>query len=172
MSGSVITAEVTLWLPRLGHRKWYSFCLGLLGGFPGGSAGKESTCNVGDLGLIPWLGRSPGEGDSCLENSMDCGHLPLEPSYHVVRKPKPHREVIASQLRSQQTAMINCLIGEWEASRWFQPLDSQPPQLTPCEAVTSFPNWPLPFGRLVSKTDDCYSFKPIAYTLGWLAVSK
>ena len=31
-------------------------------GFPGGSAGKESTCNGGDLGLIPGLGRSPGEG--------------------------------------------------------------------------------------------------------------
>ena len=32
-------------------------------GFPGGSAGKESACNVGDLGLIPGLGRSPGEGN-------------------------------------------------------------------------------------------------------------
>ena len=31
-------------------------------GFPGGSAGKESTCNTGDLGSIPGLGRSPGEG--------------------------------------------------------------------------------------------------------------
>ena len=31
-------------------------------GFPGGSAGKESACNVGDLDLIPGLGRSPGEG--------------------------------------------------------------------------------------------------------------
>ena len=31
-------------------------------GFPGGSAGKESACNVGDLGLIPGLGRFPGEG--------------------------------------------------------------------------------------------------------------
>jgi len=47
-------------------------------GFPGGSAGKESACNVGDLGLIPGLGRSPGEGNgyplqySGLENSMDC----------------------------------------------------------------------------------------------------
>ena len=47
-------------------------------GFPGGSAGKESACNVGDLGLIPELGRSPGEGKgyplqhSGLENSMDC----------------------------------------------------------------------------------------------------
>ena len=43
-------------------------------GFPGGLAGKESACNVGDLGSIPGLGRSPGEGHgnplqySCLEN--------------------------------------------------------------------------------------------------------
>jgi len=47
-------------------------------GFPCGSVGKESTCNAGDLGLIPGLGRSPGEGKgyplqySGLENSMDC----------------------------------------------------------------------------------------------------
>ena len=46
-------------------------------GFPGGSDGKESACNVGDLGSIPGLGRSPGEGNgyplqySGLENSMD-----------------------------------------------------------------------------------------------------
>ena len=45
---------------------------------PGGSAGKEPTCNVGDLGSIPGLGRSPGEGNnypfqySGLEKSMDC----------------------------------------------------------------------------------------------------
>ena len=47
-------------------------------GFPGGSAGKESACNVGDLGLIPELERSPGEGKSYplqysgLGNFMDC----------------------------------------------------------------------------------------------------
>ena len=35
----------------------------LMDGFPGGSAGKESTCNAGELGLIPGLGRSPGEGN-------------------------------------------------------------------------------------------------------------
>ena len=43
--------------------------------FPGDSAGKESACNVGDLGLIPGLRRTSGEGDlqySGLENSMDC----------------------------------------------------------------------------------------------------
>ena len=47
--------------------------------FPGGSDGKESACNAGDLGLIPGLGRSLGEGTghpfqySCLENLMDRG---------------------------------------------------------------------------------------------------
>jgi len=46
--------------------------------FPCGSAGKESTCNAGDLGSIPGLGRSPEEEKgyplqySGLENSMDC----------------------------------------------------------------------------------------------------
>ena len=46
-------------------------------GYPGGSAGKEFVCSEGDLGLIPGLGRSPGEGNgsplqfSCLENPMD-----------------------------------------------------------------------------------------------------
>ena len=48
-------------------------------GFPGGSDGKESACNARDLGLIPGLGRSPGEGNGdpfqyfCMENSMDRG---------------------------------------------------------------------------------------------------
>ena len=57
----------------------YYFPFILSVGFPCGSAGKESACNVGDLGLIPGLGRSPGEGNgyplqySGLENSMDRG---------------------------------------------------------------------------------------------------
>ena len=47
-------------------------------GFPGDSDGKASVCNAGDSGLMPGLGRSPGEGNSscqcsCLENSMDRG---------------------------------------------------------------------------------------------------
>ena len=46
---------------------------------PGGSDGKESACNEGDLGSIPGLGRFPGEGNgnplqySCLENPMGRG---------------------------------------------------------------------------------------------------
>ena len=48
-------------------------------GFSGGSNGKESACNAGDLGSIPGSGRFPGERNgnallySCLENSMDRG---------------------------------------------------------------------------------------------------
>ena len=51
----------------------------LLLGFPGGSNGKESACNEGDLGSILELGRSPGEGNgnplqySCLDNPMEIG---------------------------------------------------------------------------------------------------
>ena len=52
--------------------------------FPSGSAGKESACNVGDLGSIPGLGRSPGEGKGYplqyagLENSMDGLYSPWD----------------------------------------------------------------------------------------------
>ena len=48
-------------------------------GFSGGSGSKLSACNEGDTGLIPGVGRSPGEGDgnplqySCLENSINGG---------------------------------------------------------------------------------------------------
>ena len=58
--------------PQLGLTDFF------LRGFPRGSAGKESTCNAGDLSSIPGLGRSPGERNgyplqySGLENSMDC----------------------------------------------------------------------------------------------------
>ena len=52
-------------------------CVIIILGFPGGSDGKESACNVVELSLIPGLVRSPGEGDgnplqySCLENLLD-----------------------------------------------------------------------------------------------------
>ena len=54
-------------------------------GFLGGSNGKESACNAGDLGLIPALGSSSGGGHgyplqySCPENPMDKGHWPESP---------------------------------------------------------------------------------------------
>ena len=52
--------------------------------FPHSSVGKASACTAGDLGLIPGLGRSPGEGNgnplqySCLENPMDKGAWQLQ----------------------------------------------------------------------------------------------
>ena len=71
--------------PRLSHPLYLFifnvlFYIGVQLDFPCGSAGKESACNAGDLGVISRLGRSPGEGKgyppqySGLENSMDCNH--------------------------------------------------------------------------------------------------
>ena len=63
------------YIPKSGTAGLY----GVVQGFPGGSEVKASACNTGGLGLIPGLGRSPGEGNgiplqySCLENPMDGG---------------------------------------------------------------------------------------------------
>ena len=72
-------------------------------GFPGGSAGKESACNAGDLGSIPALGRFPGEGNSYplqysgLENSMD---------YIVRAVAKRHNQATFTSLTSYSCARI------------------------------------------------------------------
>ena len=106
-SASVLPMNIQDWFP-LGwtgwiclqcRRRWFDswvgkicwrmdrLCTPVFLGFPCGSAGKESTCNVGDLGLTPGLGKSPGEGNgyplrySGLENSMDYsprGHKELD----------------------------------------------------------------------------------------------
>ena len=61
------------------YRTFLRDCILVFKGFPGGAEVKVSACNVGDLGLIPGSGRSPGEGNgnplqySCLENPMDRG---------------------------------------------------------------------------------------------------
>ena len=69
-------------------------------GFPDSSVGKESSCNAGDLGMIPGLGRSSGEGNgnllqySCLENPMDRGawwatvHGAARVGHDLVTKPQ------------------------------------------------------------------------------------
>ena len=70
------TVSILFYNEFYGLINWSRF---LLLGFPGGSDSKASACNAGDLGLIPGLGRSCGEGNgnplqySCLENSMDGG---------------------------------------------------------------------------------------------------
>ena len=58
--------------------------------FPGGSGGKESACKAGDLGSVPGLGRSSGEGNgyspqySCVDSPMDRGAWPA--TVHGVSK--------------------------------------------------------------------------------------
>ena len=70
-------------------------------GFPGGSDGKASACNAEDLGLIPGLGRSPGEEKgnplqyACQENPMDreawlaTAHGVPRVGHNLVTKPPP-----------------------------------------------------------------------------------
>ena len=68
---------IALFKSTSSYIKWYFLCPSVLLSFPGGSYSKELTCNVGDLGLIPGLGGSPGEGIgyplpySGLENFME-----------------------------------------------------------------------------------------------------
>ena len=66
------------WVGKIHWRRRDRLLTPVLLGFPGGSAGKEFACNAGDLGSIPGLRRSLGEGNSYplqhsgLESSMDC----------------------------------------------------------------------------------------------------
>ena len=70
-TGGAPEAEVADQKPQESHQSTLRLTIRCL-------AGKESTCNAGDLGSIPGLGRSPGEGKgyplqySGLDNSMDC----------------------------------------------------------------------------------------------------
>ena len=78
----------------------------------GSSDSKESSCNIGDLGSVPGLGRSPGEGTgnplqySCLENSMDrnlVGYSPWD-----------HRE---SEMTKQITfSLLHCRRPHWTSA--------------------------------------------------------
>ena len=53
------------WLDSITNSKYMSLSkLQKIVGVPGGSDGKESACNAGDLNSIPWSGRSPGEENS------------------------------------------------------------------------------------------------------------
>ena len=73
---TIVHGVTTSWT-QLSNFHTLTHLINIILGFPVGSAGKESTCNVGDLGLMPRLGRFPGEGNSYplrysgLENSID-----------------------------------------------------------------------------------------------------
>ncbi|KAI4547679.1 hypothetical protein MG293_000009 [Ovis ammon polii] len=90
-------------------------------GFPGGSAGKESACNAGDLGSIAGLGRSPGEGKgyplqySGLENSMDCKIHGVAKSW--TRLSDFHPEFLKMTLKVHRSSGISsqhCLRPQWK----------------------------------------------------------
>ena len=90
--------------------------LDVLLGSPYSSVGKESTCNAGDLGLIPGFGRFPGEGNSCphqysgLENTMDC-------IVHGVAKSQTRLSDFHSLTPIEhRNGRVICL-GQWNASR-------------------------------------------------------
>ena len=105
-------------------RKLYAVHEELLGGlyelgFPCGSAGKESACNVGDLSSIPGLGKSPGGGNgyplqySDLENSMDS-------VVHAVAKSRPqlsqfhlHQASLVTQWVKSLSAMKKTRVQSW-----------------------------------------------------------
>ena len=80
--------------------------------FPSDSDGKVSAFNVGDLGLIPGLGRSPGEGNSnplrysCLENPMNGGAL--WPTVHGATKSRIRLSDFTFQQRRYKKGMKRC----------------------------------------------------------------
>ena len=107
--------QLSIWLPSFSHSYKPR-------GLTCGSAGEESSCNVGDLGAIPGLGRSPEERKgyplqySGLENSMDCIVHGVTKSwtwlsnFHLHCKPRdgivmPCVNVIFSSLRNHCTVL-------------------------------------------------------------------
>ena len=89
-------------------------------GFLCGSAGKESTCNEGDLGSVLGLGRSPGEGKgyplqySGLEKSLDCivhgvakSQTRLSEKYSICKKQQSHQQVIWGQNSAPQNQVYH-----------------------------------------------------------------
>ena len=85
-------------------------------GFSGGSDGKDSACNAGNLGSIPGSGRSPGEGNgnplqySCLENSMDGG---------AWQAPIPGVTFCFHTWRTEVSHVVE-LKPSWESQGWLQ----------------------------------------------------
>ena len=84
--------------------------------FPGGSDGKASAYNAGDLGSIPGLGRSPGEGNgdplqsSCLENPMNGGTW--EATAHGVAKSPTRLSDFTLLSMSLVYLSVACIVGE------------------------------------------------------------
>ena len=142
-------------------------------GFPGGSAGKESACNVGDLGSIPGLGRSPGEGkvfwpeeSHGLYSPWGCKELARPSDFHShfihifmalmdlscgtqdLQSPLWH--VGGIQFPDQGSGPSG--LGVWSLSRWttrevpvdgFRPFSMKPALIGACPSSRQHPLWSL-----------------------------
>ena len=124
-------------------------------GFPGGSAGKESACSAGDLGSIPGLGRSPGEGKGYplqypgLENSMDesmglqrVGHD--RATFSTLQEESEMAELTPRTTRSWIRVMLS--LGPRRrsgdgATRWTRPPVPTPPAACAAEQGESAGPW-------------------------------
>ena len=90
-----------------------------------GSAGKESTCNVGDLGLIPGLGRSPGEGKgyplqySGLENSINCIVHRVTKSWTRLSDFHSHHRGLECKSRKSRDTWNNRQVWPW-STKWIR----------------------------------------------------
>ena len=98
-------------------------------GFPGGSAGKESACNVGDLSLIPGLGRSPGKEKgyplpySGLENSVEFIVPGVAKSWTRLCSFQFSTKTVSS-LRTCRCVHQLCFMKHWVKSRHLSSLSS------------------------------------------------
>ena len=79
----ICATVLILWLVKL--KSLFMLFLLLTTDFPGGSAGKESTCNVEDLGVIPRLGRSLGE-ENCTHSSIMAWRIPWTVFHGVAKR--------------------------------------------------------------------------------------
>ena len=101
---------------------------GIQGGLPCVSTGKKSACNEGDLGSIPGLGRSPGEGKgyplqySGLENSMDCIVHGVTKNWTLLSDFQIHRTIESMELSRPEY---------WSAQPFPSPGDLPKPEIEP-----------------------------------------
>ena len=108
-------------------------------GFPCSSAGKEPACNAGDLGLIPWLGRSSGEGK---------GYPPVfwPGEFYGLCSPRGHKELDMTERLSFHFSQIQ------RSYSWMRPVSQR---------VSSLSSWPQ--GLMSSNNGERNSLSAVSF---------
>ena len=124
-------------------------------GFPGGSAGKESACNAGDLGPIPGLGRSPGEGLRLPTPVFSPGE------FHGLYSPRGHKEqterLSLSDVSSAQILMQNQRLWAHSTPCKCFSCSHTPARVCVCVCVCVFTSLMFPkFSQKVNPTVFCH----------------